>query len=85
VVTSKPDARLGLALPRLSSLAGLRWCGEWRRAHLRGPHDQAQIKDQGCYSAGTAKGQESQIPVTVGSGFFKSRWAHGMIATSYYD
>lgn len=31
------------ALPVLR-LAGLGWCGGWRRANLRGSHDQGKIK-----------------------------------------
>ena len=38
------EAPQGIAPCRVVCSAGLRWCGGWRRANLRGFHDQTQIE-----------------------------------------
>jgi hypothetical protein len=37
----------GILPRRTFAQAGLRWCGGWRRANLRGSHDQGQIQIEG--------------------------------------
>jgi hypothetical protein len=42
---------------RVVCSAGLGWCGGWRRASVRGSHDQVQIEDQRYHSVGHPKNQ----------------------------
>jgi hypothetical protein len=65
---AQPSSGVIIALPcRAICRAGLRWCDGWRRANLRGSHDQSQIQAEGCDPLSSSKDQQAQISRAIGA------------------
>src|SRR5258705_3055590 len=67
VVTWAAKARFRVLPCRVISRAGLRWCGGWRRMHLRGSHDQAQNQAVRCEPLNRPKDRQARSTQTIGA------------------
>ena len=62
-MTWSPSKRVSEILPcRTFAQAGLRWCGGWRRANLRGSHDKAEIPSKGPVPLNRPNEPQIRIP-----------------------
>ena len=69
----EPPKRVSEILPcRTFAQAGLRWCGGWRRANLRGSHDQGQIPTKGLVPLSRPNDPQIRIPKATSTGFIEA-------------